>query len=555
MAAIATIRIACDISNFDAPRDIHTGRTPIFWKGNDLQFQLAVFDRGMLQPLDNIGLIVLDIKPMGPEDTAPDVSVLPLMRGEAVAATFDGTVTEETWENGTKQQAVITFTADESSVVARDAWLVIWAETVDDPVKIITICAGRISIRESSGGIDLTPPEPEDRFYNRDQCDALFARRNQNLQDLSNVAAARDNLQLGTAALYDALNEGDMASASTIDVPTQWSVKTYVDDSITAISGSGGSPNHLSNGAFRLNTNGTSATLANIAMVALSDGWMGYQQIAGSSYQATSSIETVDAALQLNCMHITRPVGNTSTQEMRIFRPFTPIKTFPLRGKQVTFSVDLLADTGFPNTASNGINFSATGTTNTANFTKINNKGEFVSQNVVLHAVESVYAIPTDSYARYSFTFNIPANVVQICLRFTHTPYGTGSSVAADYGFRIYRPAVGMGNTEQPFPIITPEADQKALCARYQRILTAFRGSVTQGQPVVQDVVFPEQFMAVPSCTYAANESAPTAFSALPLPADTSGPTVYCAKLTRTATADSASAFFRVFYGFTVPLW
>jgi hypothetical protein len=66
MATIATIRIACDISNFDAPRDVHTGRTPIFWKGNDLQFQLAVFDRRILQPLDNIARIILDIKPMGP---------------------------------------------------------------------------------------------------------------------------------------------------------------------------------------------------------------------------------------------------------------------------------------------------------------------------------------------------------------------------------------------------------------------------------------------------------------------------------------------------------
>ncbi|MDR0727368.1 MAG: hypothetical protein LBF26_00510, partial [Puniceicoccales bacterium] len=82
-----------------------------------------------------------------------------------------------------------------------------------------------------------------------------------------------------------------------------------------------------------------------------------------------------------------------------------------------------------------------------------------------------------------------------------------------------------------------------------------FRGSVTQGQSVVQDIVFPAKFIAVPACTYAANESAPTAFSATPLTADMSSPTVNCAKLTRTATADSDAGLFRVFYGFAVNLW
>jgi hypothetical protein len=369
------------------------------------------------------------------------------------------------------------------------------------------------------------------------------------------VAEARDHLQLGAAALYGVLNESDMASASTIDVPTQWSVKTYVDDSIAAIPAGGGAGNHLSNGAFRLNTNGTSATFASLTMVPLSDGWVGYQQIADASHPLTCAAETVYNSLQLNHMHVARPVGNTSTQEIRIFRPLTPLETSPLRGKQVTFSVDLMAGTGFPNTANNGINFSATGTTNVANFTKINSSGAFTSQSSVIYAVESIYAIPTDVYGRYSFTFEIPENMVQICLRFTHTPLGTGSNIPANYDFFIHRPALGVGNTGQPFPITTVAEDQQALWDRYQRILATFRGTVTQGQTVTQDIVFPQQFMATPTCTHAANETTPTAFSTQPPKSDMASTTPYSALLTRTATADSTSAFFRVFYGFTVPLW
>jgi hypothetical protein len=319
-----------------------------------------------------------------------------------------------------------------------------------------------------------------------------------------------------------------------------------------------GSTYSLPNAAFRMNTNGASVTFANVAMIPLSDGWMGYQIIAGSTYQVTFSVATVDTPLQLNCMHFERPVGNTSIQEIRLFRPFTPLETEPLRGKQVTFSVDLLAGTGFPNTAANGTNFSVTGTTNiptSTKFTKINNKGEFTSQNVEIRAVESVYGIPTDAYARYSFTFNVPENIVQISLKFTHTPYGTGSNIPENYWFRIYRPALCIGATAQPFiPPATAE-DRISLADRYQTILTTFRGAVTQGQVIVQDVVFPAEFMATPTCTYAVNESAPTAFFATPLTADMSSPTVNCAKLTRKATADSDAGFFRVFYGFAVNLW
>jgi hypothetical protein len=311
----------------------------------------------------------------------------------------------------------------------------------------------------------------------------------------------------------------------------------------------------LPNAAFRLNTNGTSAVFANFAMIPLSDGWVGYQQVAGFSYQATSSIETVDAALQLNCMHIARPVRNPSTQVIHLFRPFTPLETAPLRGKQVTFSVDLLAGTGFPNTSANGINFSVTGTTNVSNFTKINNSGAFTSMSSVLYTAESIYGVPTDSYARYSFTFNVPENIVQICPRLNHMPYGTGSNVPANYDYYIYRPAIGVGTSAQPFIPTSYAEDQQALCDRYQTVLATFRGPVTQGQTIRQDIVFPAQFLAKPTCTYAANAFPPTAFSSVPLNSDTSGLTAYSALLTRTATTDSDSGLFRVFYGFTVPLW
>jgi hypothetical protein len=312
----------------------------------------------------------------------------------------------------------------------------------------------------------------------------------------------------------------------------------------------------LANGAFRMNTNGTSATFANVTLVPLSDGWVGYQQIADAAHPLTCTAEAVEGLLHLTCKHIGRPVGTTSVQEIRIFRPLTPLETFPLRGKQVTFSVDLLAGTGFPNTSANGINFSVTGTTNVAaNFTKINSSGAFTSQSSVIRDIERIYGIPTDAYERYTATFNVPENVTQICLRFTHTPLGTGSAVPADYDFYIHRPAFAIGSAPQAFIPPTLAEDRLSLADRYQRVLATFRGAVTQGQAVAEDIVFPFPFMAAPTCTYAANESAPAAFPATPAKSDMASITTYSALLTRTATADSDSGLFRVFYGFTVPLW
>lgn len=56
----------------------------------------------------------------------------------------------------------------------------------------------------------------------------------------SSVGAARNNLGLGTAAVVDILDEDNMASNSATDVPSQQSVKAYVDASspITTTTGS-----------------------------------------------------------------------------------------------------------------------------------------------------------------------------------------------------------------------------------------------------------------------------------------------------------------------------
>lgn len=55
----------------------------------------------------------------------------------------------------------------------------------------------------------------------------------------SSASAARTNLGLGTAAVVDVLDEDDMVSDSSTDVPSQQSVKIYVDNSVPDTLGDG----------------------------------------------------------------------------------------------------------------------------------------------------------------------------------------------------------------------------------------------------------------------------------------------------------------------------
>ncbi|MDR2576732.1 MAG: hypothetical protein LBC42_01640, partial [Puniceicoccales bacterium] len=230
MVSIANVRIACDGTHFDGPFNRLDGRKITIWRSCDLRLELAVFDRGILQNIGNLSTITVQVKPMGPNDSAPLSSTAPVMAKTVTAETFDETLTLEEWENGAGQHVVVEFSGEETDMEAGDAWLVIWATTVDNPAKILILSAGRIAVHESSGGIVTSIPDgPLENFYDRTTCDILFVRREKNLSDITSPDAARDNLGIGEVAAADLLNENDMASDSTEAAPTQHSVKAFVE--------------------------------------------------------------------------------------------------------------------------------------------------------------------------------------------------------------------------------------------------------------------------------------------------------------------------------------
>ncbi|MDR2432222.1 MAG: hypothetical protein LBD34_00505 [Puniceicoccales bacterium] len=215
------VRIKADTLSFNNPIDVLRGEIPQFWRGNDIRFEIGVFNGENVWSVSNYASISLAVRKLTGDGKVPSASTPALM--QKICTSFDDTLTSATWENGTKQHAVILFSSDESNVVVGDHWLSIWATTIDITPKIITLCAGIVRILEVGGGNLSTPPDPVKIYYTSNECDSRFVP----------LTAIDPNTNLGTS---DSM------------VPSQGAVKTYVDQHTAAIQGEATSASNLGTG-------------------------------------------------------------------------------------------------------------------------------------------------------------------------------------------------------------------------------------------------------------------------------------------------------------------
>ena len=196
------LRIKADTSNFDNPKDIIRDELPQFWRGNNLKFEIGVFDGDNLLSVSSYASITVAIRKMLDNGEIPSASHQALMQ----KSTYDlnDALTIETWKNGSSQHASVQFSAEESNILSGNHWLSIWASTSDAAPKYITLCAGIIRVCEDGGGISSQPPEPLVVYYTARECDDTFVNKD-------NVDPS---VTLGT---------------SDEKISTQKAVKTYVD--------------------------------------------------------------------------------------------------------------------------------------------------------------------------------------------------------------------------------------------------------------------------------------------------------------------------------------
>ncbi|GHC07024.1 LamG domain-containing protein [Cerasicoccus arenae] len=253
----ARIRIAADMFQFenfaDELRSGLSGFIPKLRAGDDAQFEIALFNDGeLLTDLSGISSLHLEIKPLHAEaepafidddgedyDLRGPSSQAVSIRSKTIAASeMNAALTLTQWESLSADQAhaIVTLDAPQTNLAPGDRWLTIAVTTNDSPAQTRTVAAGRIRIL--GGGRSSSEPvsSSSETFYSASQSDSRFLRLSENLADLSDAEESRGNLGLGSAAQMNAIDEDDFASQSNLHLPTQQSVKTYVDTALAAFS-------------------------------------------------------------------------------------------------------------------------------------------------------------------------------------------------------------------------------------------------------------------------------------------------------------------------------
>lgn len=520
MANILRIRIAADISDFDSPRNILTGRTPKFWRNSDFQIELGIFQQSTLQSLSNLASVTAEIRPIGESDTAPSNTV-PLILAQTVPSTnFDTTVTEESWKAGTAQQVTFTFSSAATAVDAMEAWLVIYATTSDATPKTITLCAGRISILESSGGASGTPPEPISFYYTKTQCDALFLKIANNLSEINDASEARQNLDLGAAATYGVKDEDDMASDSASDLPTQQSTKAYVESVSNTIKSFTEEQIAALNDFWPSNANfaywscAKEPKCAAQTFVPACDGWViyRYDSYSGNLTRVAKTYRVVDENDPRNYFIKFHKINNNrENSQMNLVRPFTKKEFFPLKGStQLTLSFDFLCGANIQEEYPPHIYiFGHTNTSNPEqNLTsyKVEDAGtndygvKFPTDHITL--LDEELPLVTESSTRITKTFTLSSDIQQIAVCFYFRNTNIYNNVGDNCWIRIGKMRLDKGSTAHDFIVGDEGKNELKNRERYQRVLFSFRGTIDSTQHGECTRNFFPRYMNAPSCIY-----------------------------------------------------
>jgi len=146
------IRIAADTTSKDNILDLNTSAEPQAWWARDLTLQVGVFAGAVLLDVSDLQSVTVNLKDPGNLDGSPLVS--------ETITTFDNTTTLTTWNAGTQQHFVVSFTADELSFMLTDGERLVHISMVAVTTggQTGTICVGSINIIDDGGNSPASNP-------------------------------------------------------------------------------------------------------------------------------------------------------------------------------------------------------------------------------------------------------------------------------------------------------------------------------------------------------------------------------------------------------------
>lgn len=522
MTLMPALRITADLAKVGSFRTSNRTQSFYLWRENDFFLQLSVFRSGQLQDLSHLSFAIAEIKPLSEAGFSPDSGGKILAHKKLLPAEFDLETTEETWLDGSRQQLNFHFSARDLTLPAGDCWLVVWGEIAANR-SIVTLAAGRITFLASALSralIDSADGQPEvGPSYTREESDRRFAGREHNLADLADLPAARENLGLKSAAVHELLDEDDLHSASDRAIPTQKSVKAYVDAAIDSLAG------EIKNGANSGENAAASDFLwpANASLtfwhcghgpisvptgttISTADRWyVGHPNSTGTRVLREAIPDDPDN-YALVC---SQRNGGNFTYPICCYYPLTVEETRIFRGREITIGFDLAQDhsqvdgeTVFFKTLANR---SKSGT-----HQKLDALESYGNTGEVLAAVP-VQSL-TANFQRYSVTLTVPEDVTQLCFQLTYS--ATPNGLAIGSVLKIARCRIDFGPKARAY--VTPDFSEeyRRLLATHQLVTLHFSGTVTEGKSCSIMHQFAVPFRQQPVCLWAKDRLPAEGFNA-----------------------------------------
>lgn len=139
------IRIAADTTSKDNILDLNTSAEPQAWWARDLTLQVGVFAGGTLLDVSDLQSVSVYLKDPGNLDGSPLVA--------KTITSFDNTTTLASWEAGTQQHFVASFTADDLSFTLTEGSRLVHLSIVAVTTGGLTgtICVGTVNIIDDGG--------------------------------------------------------------------------------------------------------------------------------------------------------------------------------------------------------------------------------------------------------------------------------------------------------------------------------------------------------------------------------------------------------------------
>ncbi len=166
------IRLAVPSGNEKSFTEKLTNRTPFFWRGTDIQFELAIFYKDELLDVSNLTSLTLEVKPFA---TPTDAAVM-----TRTVDVFNAALVEEGWDDDSDQHCVIPFTHEETapdigSGKDKTFWLVISAINGDG--EKVTLGVTTIKAMEDGTGSEASPAPGDPEYLTAVESAALFMPR------------------------------------------------------------------------------------------------------------------------------------------------------------------------------------------------------------------------------------------------------------------------------------------------------------------------------------------------------------------------------------------